>query len=110
MSIDQISEAIGQQKAQIAGLKDTMVVNHTAMDRKIDRVLDRLDKLNGSVAKAHERLNDVEPHVNDYRKTKKAVIGGLFKIMLLTSLAGLGFLTTANASSIISVLKAVSGG
>lgn len=108
--IDQISEALGKHGSQIAGLKDTMIVNHTAMERKIDKVLDRLDKLNGSVARNSERIEKMEPAVDDYRKTKKSVIRAAIRVLVLTSLAGLGLLTTAHASTIISILKIVSGG
>ena len=37
LEIDGISEAIGQQRAQIAGMKETMVLNHQAMDKNSTR-------------------------------------------------------------------------
>lgn len=98
--IDGISEAIGQQRAQIAGLKETMVLNHGSMDKKLDSVLEQLVKLNGRVAKSENRLDDIEPEVADYKLGKKRA---------LYALLGLGALGGAGGTSLITAIKTFLG-
>lgn len=98
--IDGISEAIGQQRAQIAGLKETMVLNHSSMDKKLDSVLEQLVKLNGRVAKSENRLDDIEPEIEDYKVGKKRA---------LYALLGLGAIGGAGGTSLIAALKGFLG-
>ena len=98
--IDGISEAIGQQRAQIAGLKETMVLNHSAMDKKLDKIVEHLDKLNGRVAKNENRLNDIEPEIADYKLGKKRA---------LYALLGLGAIGGAGGTSLIAAVKGFLG-
>lgn len=98
--IDGISEAIGQQRAQIAGLKETMVLNHSAMDKKLDKIVEHLDKLNGRVAKNEARLADIEPEIADYKLGKKRA---------LYALLGLGAIGGAGGTSLIAALKGFLG-
>ncbi len=85
--IDKISEALGSQKAQIYNLKETMVTSHSSMEKKLDKVLTRMDIMHTSVEKAHHRLDHVEPAVTDYQLTKKKAI---LSIIGLSALGGTG--------------------
>lgn len=98
--IDGISEAIGQQRAQIAGLKETMVINHGAMDKKLDRIVEHLEKMNGRVAKTEARLDDVEPEVAEYKLGKKRA---------LYALLGLGALGGAGGTGLLAAVKGFLG-
>jgi hypothetical protein len=98
--IDGISQALGSHSAQIAGMKDTMVLNHTQMDKKLDSVLEQLVKLNGRVAKSEGRLDDIEPEVADYKLGKKRA---------LYALLGLGALGGAGGTGLLNAIKAFLG-
>lgn len=98
--IDGISEAIGQQRAQIAGLKETMVLNHGSMDKKLDSVLEQLVKLNGRVAKSEGRLDDIEPEIAEYKLGKKRA---------LYALLGLGAIGGAGGTGLMNALKTFLG-
>jgi len=44
--------------------------------------------MNGSIGKAHDRLDNVEPHVEDYKVTKQRAVMGLIGIGGLTGVIG----------------------
>lgn len=92
LEIDGISEAIGQQRAQIAGMKETMVLNHQAMDKKLDKIVEHLDKLNGRVTKNEGRLDDIEPVVAEYKTGKRNAIYALLGLGAIGGAGGTGLL------------------
>ncbi len=83
--IDKISEALGSQKAQIYNLKETVVNSNSSMEKKIDKVLTRMEDINTSVIKAHHRLDHIEPTVIDYKQTKRKAI---LSVLGLSALGG----------------------
>lgn len=83
--IDETSETLGYLKANMAVLLDGQ--------RQIN---DKLTLMNGSVGKAHRRIDDLESGVEDWRATKKRAVLGLI---------GLGGMAGAGGSGIFKILS-----
>jgi len=75
-------------ETQYTHLKEQLITHHTITNEKLDRVIDKLTLMNGSIGKAHNRIDDIEPHVEDYRVNKKRAIMGLIGLGGATGIIG----------------------
>lgn len=75
-------------ETQYSHLKEQITAHHTITNEKLDKVIDKLTLMNGSIGKAHNRIDDIEPHVEDYRTNKKRAIMGLVGLGGATGLIG----------------------
>lgn len=72
MPIDEVSEALGSFKSDITNLKE----RDTIAQDKLDKILDKLTLMNGSISKAHGRIDNVEDEMITKKGAMKAIIGG----------------------------------
>lgn len=81
LAIDEVSETVGILKTEIGHLKSSDSVIHN----KLDKIIDKLTLINGSVGKAHGRIDDIDPvlekaanqaqHWDETQKKAKWLIG-----------------------------------
>jgi len=75
-------------ETQYGHLKEQLNTHHTITNEKLDKVIDKLTLMNGSIGKAHIRIDDLEPHIEDYKINKKRAIVGLIGIGGATGVIG----------------------
>lgn len=85
MSIDEFSHKLGSLEAKQESLTKTVQNHYTVSNEKLDKIIDKLTMMNGSIAKAHDRLDINEEKIkknteacNDWKsskKTAKTIIG-----------------------------------
>lgn len=88
MEVDEFSLKLGSLEAN----QETFSKQQTVMDGKLDKIIDKLTLMNGSIGKAHNRIDDMTPDLesavangNDWKDTKTKA----------KWLIGLGFLGSA---------------
>jgi hypothetical protein len=62
--------------------------NVTVLVQSVKELREYQLRMNGSVGKAHDRLDNLEPHVEDYKVTKQRAVMGLIGIGGLTGIIG----------------------
>lgn len=87
MGIDEFSLKLGSLEAKHESTSDQL----TILNNKIDKVLDKLTLMNGSIGKAHNRIDDIEPDVQDWKTTKKRAVLGVIGLSAAGGASG-GFL------------------
>lgn len=79
-NIDELSRTLGEMQADILHIRKST----DAIDTKVDRAHENVIALKSSAKQAHKRLDDIYPHVEDYKKMKQrgygiiAVMGVIF--------------------------------
>ncbi len=99
MDIDEFSRKWGAMEEKQDSLEKTLLQNNTVSNEKLDKIIDKLTTMNGSIGKAHGRIDDMEDDLEeavkngeDWKSTKKTakyIIGGSV-IAGGTSGAGIG--------------------
>ncbi len=62
--------------------------NVTVLVQSVKELREYQIRMNGSIGKAHNRIDDLEPHVNDYKANKKRAILGLVGLGGATGVIG----------------------
>lgn len=96
MSIDEFSHKIGSLEAKQESLEKIVQSNHEVANKKLDKIIDKLTDINGSVKDAHHRIDTAEKEMVTKKGALKFIIGG-------------GLLSGAGGSGILQGIKTFLG-
>ena len=96
MSIDEFSHKLGSLEARQEGLEKITQSNHSVTNDKLDKIIDKLTTMDGSLSKAHDRIDKAEEEMVTKKGALKFIVGG-------------GLLSGAGASGIIEGVQRILG-
>jgi len=101
-----LHQQMGEVLAEIRNIRDTLRqfeiktdANRTTMHQRTDQLVDRLGKVEGSLAVVQEDVKEMKPTIDDVKAWRQRGIGGLFIVGIGAS--ALSFLVTTYFSNII---------
>lgn len=83
-NIDELSRTLGQIQADVSYTRK----NTEAIDNKVDRLSKSVVQQEMTIKSAHERLDNIIPHIDDYRAFKQKGIGFIGAISLFFGFIG----------------------